>query len=153
VCKLTKVLCGLKQFLRAWFELFSRATQRFWPRLKINFPSPPFPFPCLHFSQKTLTSKHSLTFFTFYITSTLSYYFLNKKLTSIQIFFTFPLYQLYITSILIFNHSKKKPRGGEGKEVFKRGLGYKLSQVDHVPFINHSRKSNSSDCVSLMILL
>jgi hypothetical protein len=74
----------------------------------------PFPSPSLNFSKKkTLLQNILLTFFTFYITSTLFYYFLNKKFTTIQIFFTFPykLFQLYITSILIFNHSKEKTQG------------------------------------------
>jgi len=83
-----------------------------------------FSLPVLSLLSKNINFKIFLIFFTFYITSTFSYYFLNKKFITIQFFFftfSYKLYQLYITSILIFNHSKKPPRGEEGNGVFKRG--------------------------------
>jgi hypothetical protein len=81
-------------------------------------PSPPPPL--IFTSPKKINSKHSLTFFTFYITSTISYYYLNKKTITIQNFSTFPykFFLLYITSITFNFYSTKnilhKGRGGEG---------------------------------------
>jgi hypothetical protein len=71
----------------------------------------PLPFLSLYFhlSQKNINSKHSLTFFTFYITSIT--------------FFTFFISLFYITSITFYFHSTKifshKGRGGEGREITK----------------------------------
>jgi hypothetical protein len=49
-----------------------------------------------------------VTFFTFYITSIIFYYDLNKKITKIFFFFTFPykFFLLYITPIISYYHSK-----------------------------------------------
>jgi hypothetical protein len=72
----------------------------------------PFLFPYFQFSKKNINFK---IFLTFYITSTLFYYyfiFLKKTYYNTILFlffFTFPykLFQLYITSIIFYNYSKK----------------------------------------------
>jgi hypothetical protein len=71
---------------------------------EIHFP---LPFPYFHFSQKNkkINLKTFLTFCTFYITSTLFYYFLNKKLTTIQIFFSL----FYINYFNFISHQSYFP--------------------------------------------
>jgi hypothetical protein len=70
-----------------------------------NLHSPFFPFPSL--LPKNINFKIFLLFSLFISHQHFFYYFLNKKLTTIQIFFftfSYKLFQLYITSIIFFNH-------------------------------------------------
>jgi hypothetical protein len=74
----------------------------------------PIPLPSLFFTslkkkkkkKKKKNLKKIFIFFNFYFILKKFYYFLNKKLISIQIFLTFlyKLFQLYMESILFFNH-------------------------------------------------
>jgi hypothetical protein len=70
-----------------------------------NYP-PLFPFSYFHISQQNINFKIFLTFFTFYITSTIFYYYLNKKTHyNINFFhFSYKLFLLYITSITFYFH-------------------------------------------------
>jgi hypothetical protein len=81
----------------------------------------------LHFL-KNINSKHSLTFFTFYITSTIFFYYLNKKnpLQNKKYILFYINYFYFISHQSFFTHIQKKNfsykgRGGEGRgEITKR---------------------------------
>jgi hypothetical protein len=57
-------------------QLWFAARESFW---RVIQPCSAIPSPYFQFSPKNINFKIFLTFFTFYITSTLFYYYLNKK--------------------------------------------------------------------------
>jgi hypothetical protein len=90
-------------------------------RLKTTFPFSFLTFISLK-KKKTINFKIFITFFTFYITSTLFYYFLNKKLNTIIFFFLiFHInYFNFISHQFYFSIKKKKKKRKKRKRKRKK---------------------------------